>query len=90
MQRQLRDLIARYQPDVLWADGEWDGPDSLWQSREFLATLPQAFRAFPLSVRPENVRLITENQVLQLRLHVLPTNRGRSRSQSGLYHSKKE
>ena len=39
MQPQLRDLIARYKPDVLWADGEWDGPDSLWQSREFLAWL---------------------------------------------------
>lgn len=39
MQPQLRDLIARYKPDVLWADGEWDGPDSLWQSREFLTWL---------------------------------------------------
>jgi len=39
MQPQLRDMITRYRPDVLWADGEWDGPESLWQSREFLAWL---------------------------------------------------
>jgi len=36
MQPQLRDLITRYRPDVLWADGEWDGPESLWKSRDFL------------------------------------------------------
>ncbi len=39
MQPQLKDLVTRYQPDILWADGEWDGPDTLWQSREFLAWL---------------------------------------------------
>jgi alpha-L-fucosidase len=39
MQPQLRDLITRYRPDVLWADGEWDGPEDLWKSREFLAWL---------------------------------------------------
>ena len=36
---QLKDLIVRYRPDVLWADGEWEGPDSLWRSREFLSWL---------------------------------------------------
>ncbi len=39
LQPQLRDLVTRYQPDILWADGEWDGPDTLWQSRQFLAWL---------------------------------------------------
>ena len=39
MQPQLRDLVTRYRPDVLWADGEWDGPESLWNSRQFLAWL---------------------------------------------------
>jgi alpha-L-fucosidase len=39
MQPQLRDLVTRYKPDILWADGEWDGPESLWKSREFLAWL---------------------------------------------------
>ncbi len=36
---QLKDLIGRYHPDILWADGEWEGPDTLWHSREFLAWL---------------------------------------------------
>lgn len=39
MQPQLRNLITHYKPDVLWADGEWDGPASLWHSREFLTWL---------------------------------------------------
>jgi alpha-L-fucosidase len=39
MQPQLRDLVTRYMPDVLWADGEWDAPESLWKGREFLAWL---------------------------------------------------
>jgi alpha-L-fucosidase len=39
MQPQLRDMITRYRPDVLWADGEWDAPEGLWQSRDFLAWL---------------------------------------------------
>jgi alpha-L-fucosidase len=36
---QLKDLIIRYRPDILWADGEWDAPESLWRSREFLTWL---------------------------------------------------
>ena len=36
---QLKDLVLRYQPDILWADGEWEGTDTLWRSREFLAWL---------------------------------------------------
>jgi alpha-L-fucosidase len=39
MQPQLRDLITRYRPDILWADGEWEAPEELWQSRPFLAWL---------------------------------------------------
>jgi len=44
MQPQLKDLITRYRPDLLWADGEWEDPESLWHSREFLAWL---FNASP-------------------------------------------
>jgi alpha-L-fucosidase len=39
VQPQLRDMVTRYRPDVLWADGEWDGPESLWKSRQFLTWL---------------------------------------------------
>ncbi len=36
---QLKDLVTRYQPDVLWTDGEWDHPSDTWRSTEFLAWL---------------------------------------------------
>jgi alpha-L-fucosidase len=34
MQPQLKDLVTRYRPDVLWTDGEWNGPDTLWKSSD--------------------------------------------------------
>ena len=36
---QMKDLITRYTPDVLWTDGEWDRPSRDWKSEEFLAWL---------------------------------------------------
>ncbi len=36
---QLRDLVNRYQPDIIWPDGEWDHSDTVWRSREFLQWL---------------------------------------------------
>ena len=36
---QLKDLVTRYQPDVVWTDGEWDHPSADWKSTEFLAWL---------------------------------------------------
>ncbi len=36
---QLKDLVLRYEPDIVWPDGEWDHPDTLWRSAEFLAWL---------------------------------------------------
>jgi Alpha-L-fucosidase len=36
---QLKDLVTRYEPDVVWADGEWEHSDTVWQSREFLSWL---------------------------------------------------
>lgn len=36
---QMKDLVTRYQPDLLWADGEWDHPAKTWRSEEFLAWL---------------------------------------------------
>jgi alpha-L-fucosidase len=36
---QMKDLINTYRPEVFWTDGEWDGPDTLWKSTQFLAWL---------------------------------------------------
>jgi len=36
---QMKDLVTRYEPDILWPDGEWDHPSETWRSTEFLAWL---------------------------------------------------
>lgn len=36
---QMKDLVNRYDPDILWTDGEWDHPSEKWKSTEFLAWL---------------------------------------------------
>lgn len=39
MMPQLKDLVVRYQPDIIWPDGEWEHPSDTWKSQEFLAWL---------------------------------------------------
>jgi alpha-L-fucosidase len=34
---QVRDLVTRYQPSILWGDGEWEHPSATWRSAELLA-----------------------------------------------------
>ncbi|MCG7851643.1 MAG: alpha-L-fucosidase, partial [Methanosarcinaceae archaeon] len=34
---QLKDLVTRYKPSIMWPDGEWNKPSSYWRSEEFLA-----------------------------------------------------
>ncbi len=36
---QLYELVNRYQPWVVWADGDWDATPDVWKSPEFLAWL---------------------------------------------------
>jgi alpha-L-fucosidase len=36
---QMKDLVTRYEPDILWTDGEWDYPSERWRATEFLAWL---------------------------------------------------
>ncbi|MGE5420974.1 MAG: alpha-L-fucosidase [Chloroflexota bacterium] len=36
---QMKDLVSRYTPDILWTDGEWDKPSKDWKSESFLAWL---------------------------------------------------
>lgn len=36
---QMKELVTKYSPSVLWTDGEWDYPAERWKSKEFLAWL---------------------------------------------------
>jgi len=36
---QMKDLVIRYEPDIVWPDGEWEHPSEKWKSTEFLAWL---------------------------------------------------
>ena len=36
---QFKDLVTRYQPDIIWSDGEWERPWETWRSPELLAWL---------------------------------------------------
>ena len=36
---QMKDLVNRYSPEIIFSDGEWDHPSEKWKSTEFLAWL---------------------------------------------------
>jgi alpha-L-fucosidase len=36
---QMKDLVTRYTPDILWTDGEWEKSSKDWKSEEFLTWL---------------------------------------------------
>jgi alpha-L-fucosidase len=36
---QMKELVNRYSPDIVWPDGEWEHPSETWKSTEFLAWL---------------------------------------------------
>jgi len=36
---QLKDLVERYHPSILWTDGDWLNPSQEWRSTEFLTWL---------------------------------------------------
>lgn len=39
MTPQLKDLVNRYEPDIVWTDGEWDYQSDVWKSTDFLKWL---------------------------------------------------
>jgi len=39
MTPQFKDLVTRYKPSIIFADGEWDLSDTAWKSEELLAWL---------------------------------------------------
>lgn len=36
---QMKDLVTRYKPDVVWTDGEWEYTSDVWKSTGFLSWL---------------------------------------------------
>lgn len=36
---QMKDLVTRYHPSILWTDGEWEHPSPDWRSTDFLGWL---------------------------------------------------
>lgn len=36
---ELKEMILRYQPEIVWSDGDWYCTPEYWESKEFLAWL---------------------------------------------------
>jgi|WetSurMetagenome_2_1015567.scaffolds.fasta_scaffold00484_15 alpha-L-fucosidase len=36
---QMKDLVVRYEPDLVWTDGEWDHTSAEWKSEQYLEWL---------------------------------------------------
>ena len=36
---EMKELVTKFEPEVLWSDGDWETTEEYWDSKEFLAWL---------------------------------------------------
>eukprot|EP00523_Entomoneis_sp_CCMP467_P005183 CAMPEP_0168748758 /NCGR_PEP_ID=MMETSP0724-20121128/16343_1 /TAXON_ID=265536 /ORGANISM="Amphiprora sp., Strain CCMP467" /LENGTH=496 /DNA_ID=CAMNT_0008796601 /DNA_START=61 /DNA_END=1551 /DNA_ORIENTATION=+ len=41
---ELKDLVMKYSPELIWSDGEWEAHSDYWRSREFLTWYSQTIQ----------------------------------------------
>lgn len=34
---EMKEFVTKYNPSVIWSDGDWEANDTYWKSTEFLA-----------------------------------------------------
>ena len=39
MQPEMKELVTKFRPDVLWVDGDWEAQPEYWGSQDILAWL---------------------------------------------------
>lgn len=35
----MMEIVKKYEPQIIWSDGDWEMTDNYWKSKEFIAWL---------------------------------------------------